>query len=95
MTHTQVAESLGRSRTTVSNLLRLLALTCPVKEMINTGLLEMGHARALLSLSSKQQIEAADVLHLIAQQEVLKKTLQSIAKSQRDDKIRTAFVEIS
>lgn len=62
MTHSQVAESLGRSRTTVTNLLRLLALTNQVKEMITTGLLEMGHARALLSLSSEQQIDVAALI---------------------------------
>ena len=63
MTHTQVAESIGRSRTTVSNLLRLLALTNEVKTMINSGLLEMGHARALLGLlNTEQQIEAAKLV---------------------------------
>ena len=62
MTHSQVAESLGKSRTAVSNLLRLLALTDEVKVMINSGLLEMGHARALLGLHSAQQIEAAKLV---------------------------------
>lgn len=62
MTHSQVAESIGRSRTTVSNLLRLLALTDEVKTMINSGLLEMGHARALLGLNTEQQIEAAKLV---------------------------------
>lgn len=62
MTHSQVAESLGRSRTTVTNLLRLLTLSNEVKEMINAGLLEMGHARALLSLSNDQQINAAQLI---------------------------------
>lgn len=62
MTHQQVAESLGRSRTAVTNLLRLLALTHDVKEMINSGLIEMGHARALLSLSNEQQIITAKLI---------------------------------
>jgi ParB family chromosome partitioning protein len=62
MTHQQVAENLGRSRTAVTNLLRLLALTNEVKEMINSGLIEMGHARALLSLSSEQQIITAKLI---------------------------------
>lgn len=62
LTHNQVAESIGRSRTSVTNLLRLLSLTPQVKTMINTGLLEMGHARALLGLSGKQQIEAAELI---------------------------------
>jgi ParB family chromosome partitioning protein len=62
MTHNQVAENIGRSRAAVSNLLRLIDLTQEVKSMINSGLLEMGHARALLSLSPEQQIEAAKLV---------------------------------
>lgn len=62
MTHSQIADSIGKSRATVSNLLRLLALTPHVKKMINLGQLEMGHARALLSLSEKQQIETAELI---------------------------------
>ncbi len=62
MTHSEVAETLSRSRTTVTNLLRLLTLTDKVKEMLKTGLLEMGHARALLSLSSEQQEKFAEIV---------------------------------
>ena len=62
MTHSDVAETLGRSRTTVTNLLRLLTLTDEVKEMLNAKLLEMGHARALLSLSSEQQADTAKII---------------------------------
>lgn len=64
MTHTEVADSIGRSRTTVTNILRLLNLTGEVKAMINSGLLNMGHARALLCLTSVQQIEAAQIVSL-------------------------------
>jgi len=59
MTHEQAAEAVGRSRAAVSNLLRLLDLEDAVKEMVDHGQLEMGHARALLSLSGKRQVEAA------------------------------------
>lgn len=59
LTHQQTAESVGRSRTAVSNLLRLLELTEEVKSMVDEGQLEMGHARALLALTGDQQIEAA------------------------------------
>jgi len=62
LTHHQVAESIGRSRTAVSNLLRLLMLHDEVKSMINLGLLEMGHARALLSLEDTKQIETAKLV---------------------------------
>lgn len=64
MTHNEVADSIGRSRTTVTNILRLLNLTGEVKVMVNSGLLEMGHARALLCLPSAQQIEAAQIVSL-------------------------------
>lgn len=64
MTHNEVADSIGRSRTTVTNILRLLTLTREVKVMVNSRLLEMGHARALLSLPGAQQIEAAQIVIL-------------------------------
>ena len=59
LTHQQVADSVGRSRAAVSNLLRLLDLADPVKEQVNQGLLDMGHARALLALIRHDQIEIA------------------------------------
>lgn len=55
MTHEQVAETVGRSRSSVSNLLRLLNLKEDVKRALQEGKLEMGHARAILSLPSEQQ----------------------------------------
>ena len=59
LTQQQVAESVGKSRTTVTNLLRLMTLTDSVKRMLEHGDLEMGHARALLSLTDEQQLMAA------------------------------------
>jgi len=59
LTHQQTADAVGRSRASVSNLLRLLSLTDDVKRMLENGDLEMGHARALLSLQGKQQSEVA------------------------------------
>ena len=59
LTHEQAAEAVGRSRAAVSNLLRLLDLEDSVKAMVEQGELEMGHARALLALSGKKQLEAA------------------------------------
>ena len=59
LTHEQAAEAVGRSRAAVSNLLRLLDLEDAVKQLVEQGELEMGHARALLALSGKKQIEAA------------------------------------
>ena len=59
LTHQQVADAVGRSRPAASNLLRLLQLTAPVQEMLAKGLLDMGHARALLPVSSGQQVGLA------------------------------------
>ncbi len=60
MTHEQAADAVGRSRSATTNLLRLLRLPKPVQAMVMEGVLEMGHARALLSLDGARQIEAAN-----------------------------------
>jgi ParB family chromosome partitioning protein len=57
LTHQQVADTVGRSRASVSNLLRLLELADEVKSLLDHNELEMGHARALLALSPAQQIQ--------------------------------------
>jgi ParB family chromosome partitioning protein len=59
MTHQEAADAVGRSRAAVSNLLRLLELMQEVKDMVDTRLIEMGHARALLSLEDDLQVQAA------------------------------------
>lgn len=59
MTHEEVSHVVGRSRSSVSNLIRLLQLSDAVKQLLGNGDLEMGHARALLSLAEEQQFEAA------------------------------------
>ena len=64
MTHQEAADAVGRSRAAVSNLLRLLELMQEVKDMIDMRLIEMGHARALLSLEDELQLQAArEVVH--------------------------------
>jgi len=60
MTHEKAAESVGRSRVAVSNLLRLLTLTDAVQEMLMHGKLDMGHARALVGLEGAQQVMLAE-----------------------------------
>lgn len=62
LTHDQIASAIGRSRSATSNLLRLLNLAQPVQEMVMQGTLDMGHARALLSLDAADQIQAANVI---------------------------------
>lgn len=59
LTHQQVAEAVGKSRTTVTNLLRLMGLTEDVKTMLEHGDLEMGHARSMLSLDAAEQRDVA------------------------------------
>ncbi len=59
MTHQQVAEAVGRSRAAVTNLLRLLTLNSDVRELLESGKMDMGHARALLALEGKSQSQAA------------------------------------
>ena len=80
LTHQQVADSVGRSRAAVSNLLRLLDLAEPVKQKVNEGLLDMGHARALLALIRHDQIEIARLvvnrgLSVRETEQLVKKTL--------------------
>jgi ParB family chromosome partitioning protein len=80
LTHQQVADSVGRSRAAVSNMLRLLDLAEPVKEHVNKGLLDMGHARALLALIRHDQIEVAKIvanrgLSVRETEQLVKKTL--------------------
>ncbi len=63
LTHGQAAEAVGRSRAAVSNLLRLTELADEVKQLLEQRSIEMGHARALLSLTSRrQQIEVAGLV---------------------------------
>ena len=57
LTHQEVAQAVGKSRTTVTNLLRLIALSEDVKTLLEHGDLEMGHARALLTLAPEEQRE--------------------------------------
>ena len=64
LTQQQVADAVGKSRVSVSNLLRLIALPEEIKILLSHGDLEMGHARALLGLPAEQQVEGAR--HVVA-----------------------------
>jgi ParB family chromosome partitioning protein len=59
LTHQQIADAVGKSRVTVTNLLRLMSLREEVQRMLEHGDLEMGHGRALLALPPEQQAAAA------------------------------------
>ncbi|OIQ90568.1 putative chromosome-partitioning protein ParB [mine drainage metagenome] len=60
MTHQSAAEAVGRSRTAVTNLLRLIHLAPPVQELLMQNRIDMGHARALLGLDGAMQIATAE-----------------------------------
>lgn len=64
LTQQQVADAVGKSRVTVANLLRLIALPEEIKTLLSHGDLEMGHARALLGLPENRQVEGAR--HVVA-----------------------------
>ena len=88
LTHQEVSEVVGRSRAAVSNSLRLLALAEPVKEMLNQGQIEMGHARALLSVKDSEQVSCAQTiirkqLSVRAAEALIKQVLQKGTKLDR------------
>jgi ParB family chromosome partitioning protein len=62
LTHLQVAEAVGKSRTSVTNLLRLLSLNPDVQSLLESQKIEMGHARALLGLKGTEQSEVAQLV---------------------------------
>ena len=79
LTHEQAAQAVGRSRSAASNLLRLLQLTEPVQKMLMAGDLEMGHARALLSLDAAQQILSAN--EVVARKLTVREAEKLVAKA--------------
>jgi len=72
LTQQQVAEAVGKSRVTITNLLRLIALPEEIKTLLSHGDLEMGHARALLGLPLEQQVEGAR--HVVARALTVRQT---------------------
>jgi ParB family chromosome partitioning protein len=77
LTHETAAQAVGRSRSAASNLLRLLNLADPVQSMLMAGDLDMGHARALLTLDKAAQITAANQ---IAAKKMSVREAESLAK---------------
>jgi ParB family chromosome partitioning protein len=62
LTHDEAAQAVGRSRSAASNLLRLLQLTSAVQDLMFSGDIDMGHARALLALKEADQVTAAQAI---------------------------------
>ncbi len=87
LTHEQAAQAVGRSRSAASNLLRLLNLADPVQTLLMAGDLDMGHARALLSLERAAQITAANQ---ITAKKLSVREAESLAK-----KLSAEFVLVS
>lgn len=91
MTHEEAADALGKSRVTVSNLLRLLTLTKPVQDRLLSDKIDMGHARALIGLEGSQQImlceEVIQKNLSVREVEALVKNLQN---SHKTDKPRSS-----
>jgi ParB family chromosome partitioning protein len=91
MTHEAAADAVGKSRVTVSNLLRLLTLTKPVQDRLLSGKIDMGHARALIGLEGSQQImlceEVIQKNLSVREIEALVKNLQN---SYKTDKLKSS-----
>jgi ParB family chromosome partitioning protein len=85
LTHQQVADSIGRSRTAVTNMLRLLTLHEKVRAQLESGSLDMGHARALLSLPAERQPEAADTV--VRKQLSVRETEHLVRRMARGDRV--------
>jgi ParB family chromosome partitioning protein len=83
LTHMQVAEAVGKSRTTVTNLLRLLELNEDVKRALEQGQLEMGHARALLGLKGHRQSAAAE--RVVSRGLSVRETERLVRRLQQED----------
>lgn len=90
MTHQQIADAVGKSRTTITNLLRLMELHPEVKKLLVNGQLEMGHARALLSLDAVKQVAAA---HKIVREGLTVRAAERLVKdSQAEPKAQKARI---
>jgi ParB family chromosome partitioning protein len=90
LTQQQVADAVGKSRVTVSNLLRLIALPEEIKTLLAHGDLEMGHARALLGLPAERQVEGAR--HVVARGLTVRQT-EALVRQWLKDKDQPAREE--
>ncbi|OOZ79262.1 chromosome partitioning protein ParB [Solemya velum gill symbiont] len=91
LTHQQIAQAVGKSRTAVTNYIRLLDLESEVKRMVDEKKLEMGHARAILGLKNGQQMEAAN--KVVRQGLSVRETERLVRRMQGEDESRPAKPE--
>lgn len=99
-THEQAAVAVGRSRSAVSNLLRLLNLAKPVQTMLMAGDIDMGHARALLSVDAATQINLANMvvakrLSVRETEKLVSKTLEELQASPKEARVKEKSGDIS
>ena len=85
-THEQAADAVGKSRSAVSNLLRLLDLAAPVQDRVVAGTLEMGHARALTTLPKDKQVMLAE---RIAIQSLSVRATEALVKEESESAARS------
>ena len=81
LTQQQVADAVGKSRSAIANLLRLLQLSEPVRLMLERGDLEMGHARCLLALDGEKQLQSAR--EVVAKGLSVRQTEELVRKAQQ------------
>lgn len=86
MTHQQIADAVGKSRATVTNLLRLNDLQPAVKQRLASGQIEMGHARALLTLEPAQQVEAS---RIICAKKMTVRAAERLVQEMRSNKVKS------
>jgi ParB family chromosome partitioning protein len=92
-THEQAATAVGRSRSAVSNLLRLMNLASPVQTMLMAGDIDMGHARALLAVDAATQINLANMviakrLSVRETEKLVSKTLEELKTSPKEARLK-------
>ena len=90
MTHEKAADAVGRSRSAVSNLLRLLNLAAPVQDLLVSEKIDMGHARALLSLPGAKQIQLGQE---IAAKNLTVREAEKLVKRQLNPKTHSIKIE--
>jgi ParB family chromosome partitioning protein len=88
LTHEQAAQSIGRSRSATSNLLRLLNLAAPVQTMLLAGDIDMGHARSLLSVDAATQIQLAN--QIVAKRLSVREAEKLVARVQKETEAITS-----
>ncbi len=99
-THEQAATAVGRSRSAVSNLLRLMNLASPVQTMLMAGDIDMGHARALLSVDAATQINLANMviakrLSVRETEKLVTKTLEELKSSPKEARVKEKSGDIT